>query len=128
VSFFMIHPEEETAYLRHWLKGHMTRKLTVLFFSLIWKIIENCRVTSLIDFCFLASFWRYFILYDMQRRTNFLRHICIMIYSPKSCISLIRPNTISRKPTWVLLRTNLVLIIHLERIYLIVTKLYNILK
>ena len=23
-------------------KGHMTRKLTVLFFSLIWKIIENC--------------------------------------------------------------------------------------
>jgi hypothetical protein len=37
-------------------KGHMTRKLTVLFFSLIRKIIENCRVTSLIDFCFLASF------------------------------------------------------------------------
>jgi hypothetical protein len=38
------------------LKGHMTQKLTLLFFSLIWKIIENCRVTSLTDFCFLASF------------------------------------------------------------------------
>jgi hypothetical protein len=58
----------------------MTRKLTVLFFGLIWKIIENCsRVTSLTDFCFLASFWRYFILYDMQR-TNFLRHTCIITY------------------------------------------------
>jgi hypothetical protein len=50
----------------------------VVIFSLIWKITENCRVTSLTDFCFLASFWRYFILCDMQR-TNFLRHICIMI-------------------------------------------------
>jgi hypothetical protein len=48
-------------------------KLTVLFFSsLIWKIIENCRVTSLIDFCFLASFWRYLILYDMQRPTFYV--------------------------------------------------------
>jgi hypothetical protein len=62
------------------LKGHMTRKLTVLFFSLIWKIIqENCNVTYLTDICFLASFWRYFILYDMQR-TNSLRHTCIMTY------------------------------------------------
>ena len=32
------------------------------------------------DFCFLASFWRYFILYDMQR-TNFLCHTSIMTYS-----------------------------------------------
>jgi hypothetical protein len=34
-----------------------------------WKLY---RVTSLIVFCFVASFWRYFIWYDMQR-TNFLR-------------------------------------------------------
>jgi hypothetical protein len=39
----------------YFFKGNMIRKLTLLFFSLIRKIIENCRVTSLTDFCFLVS-------------------------------------------------------------------------
>jgi hypothetical protein len=61
-----------------YLKGIWLWKLTVLFFSPIWKITENCRVTSLIDFCFLASFWRYFILYDMQRTNFYVTHMHVL--------------------------------------------------
>ena len=88
------------------LKG-MTRKLTLLFFSLFWKIIE--RVISLIDLCFIHSFWRYFIFYDMQG-PNTTKHM----------------QSVENLYAWVLLWTNLMLMHqYFERIYLIVTKLCN---